>query len=173
MHPHHFAGMPDSHIKTRRVVSSEDRLKTTLVTDQNNGDIPTPRRGNRSFHLDLGGIVAPHGVDGNYDFFVQADVLRDSGLFGFNDVFALVASAAFTDTMGLLRFLALRTDGNSRSGQKIMGPAHIAFRFGGFLLRYSHLLKLLPSGLEDRVILACQNRRLCGGPLPIYFFFLP
>ena len=63
-------------------------------------------------------------------------------LFCADDVLALVSATGRTGAVSLLRLLALRADRDSGSFKPIVGAAHIALGFRGFLLRYCHCLSV-------------------------------
>jgi len=63
-------------------------------------------------------------------------------LFCAENVLTLISATGRTGAVSLLRLLALRADRDTGSFQAIMGTAHIALGFRGFLLRYCHCLSV-------------------------------
>jgi hypothetical protein len=81
-------------------------------------------------------VIAAHGVNGNNDAFHQA--ANSSLFFAADDFFAFIGPTAGADPVGLFWFLALGAEGKAGRGECIMGAAHVAFGFGGFLFRNCH-----------------------------------
>jgi len=135
VHADHFTGMMNGEIETLVAVTGQLGSDAVVLANQHHWYMPCACRHDGTGNFRAGGVVPPHGVNSDDDPPVQTG--RPLFLGG-RDFLALVGTAGRAGTMRLFRLLALRTERQARSLQRIVSPAHITLRLGGFLLWDCH-----------------------------------